>query len=251
MTTMDLELTGSPSDSVREIETPDGAALLDIQQGLCLSLNPVAMRIWRGLKLQKSLDQITDDLATEFREISRQQIRGDVFDFVSDIRQKCLLVLEEKAAARQYLSMFFSLLQTCGRAAEKVHKSSVKSSGLLMVKAFFGLLAFDAFRFGTNFARIHAGLQGWPVAHRTTPADTVDRVCRAINYACVWYPKRVLCLQRSAVTTCLLRSFGVPAQMVIGAQKFPFEAHAWTEVEGRPINEGRDVRRIYLIWERC
>jgi hypothetical protein len=251
MTILDLDMVGTPSDPVREIETLDGAALLDIQQGLCLSLNPVAMRIWRGLKLQESLDQITDDLATEFREISRQQIRGDVFDFVSDIRQKGLLVLEEKAAARQHLSMFFTLLQTRGRAAEKVHKSSVKPSGFLVVKAFFGLLAFDVFRFGTNFARIHAGVQGWPVAHRTTHPDTVDRVCRAINYACVWYPKRVLCLQRSTVTTCLLRSCGIQAQMVMGAQKFPFKAHAWTEVEGRAINERRDVQSVYMIWERC
>lgn len=249
--TQGLELIGSPSDSVREIETQDGAALLDIQQGLCLSLNPAAMRIWRGLRLHKSLDQITDDLAAEFRDMPRQQIRADVIDFVSDIRQKGLLVFGEKAAARQHLPMFFTLLQRRGRAAEKVHKSSVKPTGFLVVKAFFGLLAFDVFRFGTNFARIHAGIQGWPVARRTTPADTVDRVCRAINYACVWYPKRVLCLQRSTVTTCLLRSCGIQAQMVMGAQKFPFKAHAWTEVESRAINERRDVQSIYMIWERC
>jgi hypothetical protein len=53
------------------------------------------------------------------------------------------------------------------------------------------------------------------------------------------------------VTTCLLRTCGIPAQMVIGAQEFPFKAHAWTEVDGRAINERRDVQKVYLVWERC
>ncbi len=251
MTTLHLESIGSLSGSVREIETADGAVLLDIQQGVCLSLNPVAMRIWRGLKLQQSLDQITDDLTVEFREISRQQIRSDVFDFVFDIRQKGLFLPAERPSPKHHLPRFLTLLQPRGKAANKVQKSSVKLSGVSVVNALIGLLAYDVLRFGTNFARILAVIQGWPIAHRTTTADTVDRVCRAINYACVCYPKRVLCLQRSAVTTCLLRNCGVTAQMVIGAQKFPFEAHAWTEVDGCPVNERSDVQATYLIWERC
>lgn len=81
--------------------------------------------------------------------------------------------------------------------------------------------------------------------------DALHQVCNAINRACVWYPKRILCLQRSAVTTCLLRNCGVPARMTIGAQRFPFRAHAWTEVNGRPVNERREVEKIYLVWDRC
>jgi hypothetical protein len=65
-----------------------------------------------------------------------------------------------------------------------------------------------------------------------------------VNYACIAYLKGVFCLQRSAVTTCLLPSVGVSAQMVIGAQKAPFKAHAWTEVGGLAINERRDVQNF-------
>ena len=75
-------------------------------------------------------------------------------------------------------------------------------------------------------------------------------LCKAVNHACVWYPKRVLCLQRSAVTTCVLRNCGVPASMVMGAQTLPFKAHAWTEVDERPITN-RAVQTIYSVWERC
>lgn len=93
----------------------------------------------------------------------------------------------------------------------------------LTVRALFGLLAFDVFGFGRNFAKMHRFVTGYEVIPHTAAAQTVERVCEAVNYACVWYPKRVLCLQRSALTTCLLRKYGVPAKMVIGAQTVPFK----------------------------
>lgn len=122
---------------------------------------------------------------------------------------------------------------------------------LLVWKALFGLLAFDVLRFGHRFAQMHRFVSGYKIVRRTPCSQTVEQVCNAVNYACVWYPKRVLCLQRSAVTTCLLRHCGVPAKMVLGAQTLPFKAHAWTELNGKAINERRDVRNSYEIWERC
>ena len=118
-------------------------------------------------------------------------------------------------------------------------------------KAMVGIVAYDVLGFGHNFARMHRFVRNWKVAEAQSSPDTVDRVCEAVNYASVWYPKQVLCLQRSMVMTCLLRSCGVRAQMVMGAQQLPFKAHAWTEVDGRAINERRDVQRIYGVWERC
>ena len=118
-------------------------------------------------------------------------------------------------------------------------------------KALLALVAFDLLGFGRNFAKMHKFVSRRNVAPQPASPDAVDRVCEAINNACVWYPKRVLCLQRSAVTTCLLRRYGVAAQMVMGAQTVPFKAHAWTEVDGRAINERRDVQKVYGVWERC
>lgn len=121
----------------------------------------------------------------------------------------------------------------------------------LFWKSLFGLFAFDLLGFGRGFVRMHNCVENWKVARTAVPRNIVDCVCDAVNLACSWYPKRARCLQRSAVTTCLLRSYGVPAQMVLGAQKVPFKAHAWVEVDGRAINERRDVQKIYGVWERC
>lgn len=122
----------------------------------------------------------------------------------------------------------------------------------LFWKAFLGLLAFDALLLGRNFARLHRIVRRWPVAKENEPVETVDRVAEAVNRALMWYPKHVLCLQRSAVTTCVLRNQGVHAQMVLGAQKFPFKAHAWVEVNGKVVNERNShLLSAYGVWERC
>jgi hypothetical protein len=121
---------------------------------------------------------------------------------------------------------------------------------ILLWEALLGLFLYDLFGFGRNFPRMRKFVAGWRVAQYPAAPDMVDRVCKAVNYAGVWYPKRVLCLQRSAITTCLLRSHGVPAQMVTGARRVPFKAHAWTEVGGGAVNERKNVQATYGVWER-
>jgi hypothetical protein len=118
-------------------------------------------------------------------------------------------------------------------------------------KALFCLLAFDVCGFGRNFPRLYELLHSVKTFECEPREDAVEQVCGAINKACVWYPKTVLCLQRSAVTTYLLRRLGIPAKVVLGAQTIPFKAHAWTEVNGEAINERRDVKKQYIVWDRC
>lgn len=121
----------------------------------------------------------------------------------------------------------------------------------LFWRALFGFLVFDLRGFNRNFPGLYRFVRNRPVSKRIASSDVVERVCKAVNDASVWYPKRVRCLQRSAITTSLLRSCGIPAKMVMGAQLTPIKAHAWTEVDGKAINERRDVQRAYSVWERC
>jgi hypothetical protein len=72
-----------------------------------------------------------------------------------------------------------------------------------------------------------------------------------MDLACVFYTKQILCLQRSAATTLLLRRHGIYAEMVIGAQMLPFKSHAWVEVDGAVVNDKPYVREIYQVLERC
>ncbi|MGH9511452.1 MAG: lasso peptide biosynthesis B2 protein [Terriglobales bacterium] len=133
-------------------------------------------------------------------------------------------------------------------ATQQASRNEIVSS--LFWRVLASLLAVDAFGLTHNFARMRRFVVHREVAKKSPCHPTVLEVCKAINYACVWYPKRVLCLQRAIVTTCLLRGCGFRASMVVGAQILPFKAHAWTEVDEEPINERRAVRTIYQVLER-
>jgi hypothetical protein len=122
---------------------------------------------------------------------------------------------------------------------------------MLFCRAIFALLAYDALSAVCSFKTLYSLVKRWKVAHVATDSATIDRVCTALNYACIWYPKQALCLQRSFVTTYLLRKSGIAANMVLGAQKLPFKAHAWVEVNGQAINERSNVQATYAVWDRC
>jgi|ERR1700689_5402208 hypothetical protein len=123
---------------------------------------------------------------------------------------------------------------------------------MLFMQALCALLAYDVICTCCRFVTIHTMVRRWKPARKDGAAlDALDRVCNAVNYACIWYPKQVLCLQRSFVTTYLLRKYGIDAQLVLGAQKIPFQAHAWVEVNGCAVNERSGVRATYSVWDRC
>lgn len=83
------------------------------------------------------------------------------------------------------------------------------------------------------------------------PVPSTEELCRAMDYACVFYFKKVLCLQRSAATTILLRRYGWDARMITGAQILPFRSHAWVEIDGHAVNDKPYMREIYQVLDQC
>ena len=121
----------------------------------------------------------------------------------------------------------------------------------LVLKAYLKLIYFDLYLARGNFAALYDKVRNYPVGAGTPNPDAVERINSAIDIACIWYWKEALCLQRSAATACLLKKYGVPAQMVIGAQQMPFKAHAWVEVDGRVVNDKPYTPEIYAVLDRC
>src|SRR6266852_3568635 len=121
----------------------------------------------------------------------------------------------------------------------------------LMLKAYLKLIHFDVYLARRNFAALYDKVRRYPVGKRAMAPDAVERICQAVDMACIWYWKEALCLQRSAATACLLKKCGVPAQMVIGAQHMPFKAHAWVELHGRVVNDKPYTPEMYAVLDRC
>ncbi|HZE71043.1 MAG TPA: PqqD family protein [Pyrinomonadaceae bacterium] len=88
---IDTPLTFRPSAWVRDVQTADGVALLDIHQGTCFSLNPVGVRIWNMLKLQSSINEMSASIAAEF-DVVEQQVRADVVEFIQRLDERGLAI---------------------------------------------------------------------------------------------------------------------------------------------------------------
>lgn len=121
----------------------------------------------------------------------------------------------------------------------------------LVLRAYFTLIYFDLLLARGNFSELYIKVREYPIGRPTKGTDATHRICSAVDMACIWYCKQVLCLQRSAATACLLKRYGVPAQMIIGAQQMPFKAHAWVEVNGCVVNDKPYMREMYGVLDQC
>jgi hypothetical protein len=121
----------------------------------------------------------------------------------------------------------------------------------LVLRAYLKLIHFDIYLARGNFEALYDTVRSYPVCKRPPLSHSVERICAAMDMACIWYWKEALCLQRSAATSCLLKKFGVPAQLIIGAQQMPFKAHAWVEVKGCVVNDKPYISEMYTVLDRC
>jgi hypothetical protein len=123
----------------------------------------------------------------------------------------------------------------------------------LVLESWFHLLYVDFLLRFRGFAGLHRVVAKHSVRR---PRDgefaiTSRIVCEALDLACVFYFKQVLCLQHSAATTLVLRRHGWEAELVIGAQIAPPKWHAWVELQGIVVNDKPYMRDIFHVLNRC
>jgi len=141
--------------------------------------------------------------------------------------------------------------QTTGATESVSADDDIKPLNRETVIAFIALLAFDLLLKFRGFQSLIKRVESWPTAKvRVKDPDVCKRVRAMVDRAQMYYPKKAMCLQHSAVVTCLLRRRGVPAEMVLAAQELPPKGHAWAEVEGEVINDSQRAKAKYLELRR-
>jgi hypothetical protein len=121
----------------------------------------------------------------------------------------------------------------------------------LVLQAYGTLIRFEYYLACRDFFSLHNAVRNHPLNPGVPSSYLAERICAAVEIACICYPKNVLCLQRSAAAACLLKRHGIPAQMVIGTQQLPLKSHAWVEVNGDVVNDKPYIREVYPVMDRC
>jgi hypothetical protein len=117
--------------------------------------------------------------------------------------------------------------------------------------AWYHLARVSAARRSKGLPGIISILHSLPAGAATRPDSAiVTKSVRATASAAALSFGHPMCLDRSAALVCLLRSSGVTAELVIAAQRMPFAAHAWVEVQGQAVNEIHENTRDLSVLER-
>ena len=122
----------------------------------------------------------------------------------------------------------------------------------LFLRALVMLPVVDAELRLRGWRRCHARLASWAKRRsRSSPPSSIppERVGWLVERAArnVLWP--ATCLRRSLVLWALLERAGVATELRLGFRKTDgvFEAHAWVELDGVPLNDRRDVRTRYQM----
>ena len=257
----------------------DGSVVLSTTSDRIFKLNGAGALTWTVVEQSAnalSLDQVVDELHRQFEninrqggmryEISRQQLLTDTARFLTELAAAGLVAVEINPGGGETYRIAEGVCGTTSNTLAEV--TSIETTGDLpnawaaataktfvgkweTLTAFCALLAFDLLLRFRGFEALIKKVESWPTAElHTIDPELCRRVCAAVKRAQVYYPRKAMCLQHSAVVTCLLRRNGVPAEMVLAAQAFPPKAHAWVEVEGAVVNDFKQVKTRYRELKR-
>ncbi len=265
----------APSYTEKARRHKDGSVLLSIADDRICKLNGVGALTWMILEENPaglSVDEVVQALSDRFEainaegelryEVSEEQLRDDTARFLKKITEMNLLQLETDSRGQDLYYIKEGVSGTTsstaaphsepGRPIGKTPaESDIRLSKRETLTAFIGLLAFDLLLKFRGFQSLINKVEHWPTAEpRKTDLDTCRRVRAMVDRAQMYYPKKAMCLQHSAVVTYLLRRRGVPAEMVLAAQEFPPKGHAWVEVAGTVVNENQSVQTRYYRLRR-
>jgi hypothetical protein len=245
----------------------DGSVLLSIAEDRICKLNGVGALTWltlEGGSAGLALDEIVHSLAEQFEAINAEgellyevtpgQLRTDTERFLNNMVSMNLVRIVNDAQGRECYSIKDDVSGTTAAtlpSVESVEPPSFDCTEFQFSKretlsAFVGLLAFDLLLKFAGFQSLIRRVENWPIAEpRRTDPEICKRVRGMVDRAQMYYPKKAMCLQHSAVVTCLLRRRGVPAEMVLAAQEFPPKAHAWAEVMNQVVSDSPRVKSKY------
>jgi hypothetical protein len=225
----------------------DGGILFDLCRNRFLKLNAVGIEIWIALSKEVPRQQVMAETANHYN-VALEAVTKDVDELI--IRASGLGIhpgpLQEVALEDDHNSETRPSFPWYGDGPGK----RPRPRKLQVLLALCGLLTFDLLLSAGSMYGLCSAVQRWPRRNRSRAGTLAGEVCTAVDKACVWYPRKALCLQRSAVTTCLLRLYGLPATMTIAARPVPFMAHAWVEMDGAVVNDHPGVRNLYTTLAR-
>lgn len=226
----------------------DGMVLYSSESQSLYRLNGTAAYIWSLLRRRSDALNTEQMHAALQLEAKRLRLEGaDSFslaatkELVQRLVQLCLVDGPDRSEATAGCSL--------ARLAPKARTFSAnigeqRIAVRTVVWVLFLFAAIDVYLKLAGFNSLLTRIKTYPT-ELSEPRSDINVCIAALDHAQVYYPKKEMCLQRSAALTLLLRDKGYSAQMVVGAQPYPAKAHAWVELNDQVIGDSVRIKGLY------
>lgn len=249
----------------------DGAVVLDSRCGSMFTLNLVGATIWKEISIGTCRNDILSVLTRDF-DISEEQATADfeaffdklckhqlIYDYDGGSRWSaaCVDYADEELSStsttgpQDRLTVFrnYDTRAVWGKVSLDATKTFLERAAEFL-EAFAYLLECEWILL-CGFRVLQKHLRNRDRRHeKSGTIDDVARLNQTVTKACTYYPKAAACLQRSLTLLWMLWRRGLPAELVIGIRRFPFESHAWVEFQGQVVNDSQGVKRAYVTLQR-
>ncbi len=236
------------------------AQLLDFKRGQFYGLNPMGT-LMLSLILEEDFPEAVTYIASTY-QISVKDVEKDANSLLEELKRKKLLVTRAKQLhlfwqwvvplvkrVEQFCSAFYIWAL---QAIDSGHKNPLqkllsKANRSLIIPSLDSvdlLLSFSWLSFrliGWNhtlswWQRSHHSVNKLEKPHTKEIIKTVDRIIGEAAAKKLLFP--IACKERALVGYHLLRNFyGLPASLVVGIDRHPFQLHAWVECEGVVVTD--------------
>jgi hypothetical protein len=214
----------------------DVTTVLALRTGRYHTLNALGGFVWDLLDLEPDLDTIVGRVCAEF-EATEVEIRTDVTELLQRL-SSLRLVRQSVSVADQ------PVIRQISPSAPKNSRGATLPSALSVS----WLIARTRFLLKTRglLGAAHAAYRLALSRDVVLSPETVAALVRRVNRAATLSPFRAECLERSLTVVWALRNAGMNAKLRLAIRHYPFEAHAWADHNGVPLNELGSVCALYV-----
>lgn len=84
-----------------------------------------------------------------------------------------------------------------------------------------------------SYTKKYYGIKNKKISAETfeSYSKEIESIFRKLDIVCTWYPRKADCIHKTLLGYRIIRKkYSLPVDMVVGMRKFPFEAHAWLQI---------------------
>jgi len=225
--------------------------LLSLETGHYYTLNEIGARVWACLCESRPVDHISALIAAEYDAPHLLPvISGDVDVLLTDLwKHRLIEPVARPSNPRVDIGRQQLAKEARGHPPRhfEVDRKAIPPSRVpsrLFCLASLVIIHWSLKAFGLRRVLVHIYRLGVGSGFNVSD-DWLKETSLRVVLARAWYPFSTQCLHQSLCLLWLVRRAGADAKLRVGVLAYPFQAHAWVEHRGKPLNESDEQLRLY------